>query len=43
MVDAGDSAGTFDAVSGLIDGFPVRITNPVTSGIDSVYTLEFVP
>ena len=43
MIDTGESNGTFNAMPGLINGFPVRITNPVTSGIDSVYTLEFVP
>ena len=42
MVGTGESNGTFNAMSGLINGFPVQITNPVTSGINSVYSFEFV-
>lgn len=42
-VDEGESDGTFTPVSGLISGQPVKVLNPITSGIDSVYDLIFVP
>lgn len=42
MVDSGVSDGSFKPTSGNIDGKSIDITNPLTSGIDSVYTLVFV-
>ena len=41
MVDSGTKAESFTPVSGDITGEPIVITNPLTSGIDSVYTLVF--
>lgn len=41
MVDSGTSDGSFKPTSGAISGIPIEITNPLTSGIDSTYTLVF--
>lgn len=41
MVDSGTSDGSFKPTSGNIKGDPIQITNPLTSGIDSVYTMIF--
>ena len=42
-VDEGESDGTFTPVSGLISGQTIQVLKPVTSGIDSVYDLIWVP
>lgn len=41
MVDAGESDGSFIPTSGKIKGFPIIITDAVTSGSSSQYTLTF--
>lgn len=43
VVDTGESDGSFTPTSGVISGRPIVITNDITSGIDSEYTLVFIP
>lgn len=43
MVDSGLSDGSYTPTSGNIEGRPILVTDPITSGIDSTYTLTFIP
>jgi len=43
MVDSGISDGSFTPTSGNIEGRPIIVTNAITSGIESTYTLIFIP
>jgi len=43
MVDSGTSDGSYTPTSGNIEGRPILVTDAITSGIGSTYTLVFIP